>query len=128
MKLVLTKVEREQVLLDILANEGINYLANSGVEMGYSRTHYNKVKKEGDCHEDVLLRILNSGGKLEFVDVEDDGDFSRTLTKESLKQAFTDIKDKEFIGYVLDSLKEQSDAEIGYWLIQYILYGEVVFG
>lgn len=128
MKLVLTKVEREQVLLDILANGGISYLDSSGVEMDYSRTHYKGAKKEGDCHEDVLLRIINSGGKLEFVDVECDGEYSKTLTKESLKQALTSIEDKDFISYVLDSLRGQSDAETGYCLIQYILYGEVIFG
>lgn len=127
MKLVLTKEERDSVLLDILCNGGISYLASLEVELEYSPEHYKGAKKEGDCYEDVLLKIINSGGKLEFVD-QDGGEFSKTLTKESLKQALTNVEDKQFCQLVLDSLNEQSDAETGYNLIQFILYGELIFG
>lgn len=127
MKLVLTKEERDKVLLDILSNGGINYLASSEVDMQYSREHYQGAKKDGDCYEDVLLKIINSGGKLEFID-SDGGEYTKILTKESLKQALTNIEDLHFCKLVLESLNEESDAETGYNLIQFILYGELIFG
>lgn len=127
MKLVLTKEERDKVLLDVLCNGGIGYLGSSEIDMEYSREHYKGVKKEGDNYEDVLLKIINSGGKLEFVDI-DGGEYSKTLTKESLKQALTNIEDKHFCKLVLESLNDESDAETGYCIIQFILYGSIIFG
>lgn len=127
MKLVLTKEERDKVLYDILCNGGLSYLRSSDVTLDYSDEHYKGVRKEGDCFEDVLLKIINSGGKLEFID-HDGGEFTRTLTRESLKQALTNVEDKHFCQLVLESLDEQSDAETGYNLIQFIIYGKLIFG
>ena len=85
MKLSLSKEERDKVLLDILCNGAVGYLASSGVEMEYSDEDYKKHREKGDCYEDVLMKIINSGGKLEFVDTE--GDESKTLTAQSLETA-----------------------------------------
>lgn len=127
MKLILTKEEIDKVFLDILCNGGIGYLASSEVEIEYLQEEYKKVKSDGDCYEDVLLKIINSGGKLFFIDT-DGGEFSRTLSKESLTEALTNIEDLHFCQLVLESLNEQSDAETGYNLIQFILYDNLIFG
>jgi hypothetical protein len=127
MKLVLTKEERDKVLYDILCNGGIGYLASSDVELTYNDKHYKGVRKEGDCYEDVLLKLINSGNKLVFID-HDGGDFSKTLTRETLKQALTNVEDPHFCKLVLESLNGDSDAETGYNLIQFILYGKIIFG
>lgn len=126
MKLSLSKEERDKVLLDILCNGAIGYLASSGVEMEYSDEDYKKERKQGDCYEDVLLKIINSGGKLEFVDTE--GDESKTLTAKSLETALTEIENQDFADYVLTLLKEEGDAETGLCALQFILYDEIIFG
>lgn len=127
MKLVLTQEERDKVLLDILCNGGLDYLRSSDVEMNYSPQDYKKAKQSGDCYEDVLLRIINNGDKLEFVDMDGD-EYSKTLTKELVEQSLTNVEDNHFCQLVLESLNEQSDAETGYNLIQFILYGKLIFG
>jgi len=127
MKLVLTKVEQDKVLLDILCNGAIGFLNSSEITMDYSNELYKSLKQTGDNYEDVLLKIINAGGKLKFIDA-DSGDYSKNLTKESLNEALTNIENIDFCNYVLASLSEQSDAETGFCLIQFILYGELIFG
>jgi len=126
MKLSLSKEEINKVFLDVLCNGAIGFLAQSDVEMTYSDEDYQKVRENGDCYEDVLLKIINTGGKLEFVDTE--GDESKTLTLEVLTKALTNIENQDFADYVLTLLKEEGDAEIGLCVLQYILYDDVIFG
>jgi len=126
MKLSLNKEERNKVILDVLCNGAIGFLEQSGVEMTYSDQDYKKTRVKGDCYEDVLLKILNSGGKLEFIDNE--GDESKTLTDEVLTKALTNIENQDFADYVITLLKEEGDAETGLCVLQFILYDEVIFG
>tara|TARA_R110000782_G_scaffold178772_2_gene269627 strand:+ start:3237 stop:3614 length:378 start_codon:yes stop_codon:yes gene_type:complete len=125
MKVVLNKEEIKEVILDILCNGGLSYLE---FEMDYNEDHYNKVKQQGDSFEDVLYRILEDKGKIKFIDEEYDGDYTKDLTMDLIEIRLSELDDKDFIENILTSLKEESDAETGYSLIQFFLYGEVNLG
>lgn len=126
MKLQLNKEEIKTVILDILCNGGISMLDFLTVD--YSQEHYNKVKSEGDCFEDVLYKILEDGGKLKFIDDEYDGDYDKDLTMDLIEIRLSEIDNSDFIEAVLVSLRGESDALTGYELIQWFLYRESIFG
>jgi len=129
MKLQLTQTEIEAVLLDCFCNGGISELYHSGVEMEIDDNQYQKYQEKGNSYEDNLLNILKGGGKIEFVDVEG-GDESVFLTMELAQQRLSDITDEDVIASVgkMDENNYQADAWDGYNVIQYILYGEIIFG
>jgi hypothetical protein len=126
MKLKLNKEEIKSVILDILCNSGISML--DFITVDYSQEHYHKVKADGDCFEDVLYKILEDGGILEFIDDEYDGDYSRDLTMGLINQRLNEIDSVDFTELITTSLNEESDALTGYELIQWFLYGESIFG
>lgn len=125
MKLALTLGERNKVMLDILCNGAISFLAQSDVDMEYSLVEYKNLKKEGMSYEEVLLELINSGGKLDFIDSE--GEFSSSITSKSLEKCLTNIIDEFLIENVLTLLNESGDAENGLIVLQFILYNEVIF-
>lgn len=126
MKITLNKEEIKAVILDILSNGGVSMLDFLTIE--YDKDHYNKVKQQSDCFEDVLYRILEDKGTLKFIDDEYDGDYNADLTMDLIELRLAELDDKDFIEDILTSLREESDACTGYNLIQWFLYKEVVFG
>lgn len=129
MKLILTKKEIEQVLLDILCS-ALSKTIHSGIQYGYNKENYNKFKKEGNCWEDNLILLLKGGGRIKFVDVEG-GDGEHTfLTLKSATEKLKSISDTNIIAKVKDILSDESnsDAWDAWDILQYILYGEVIYG
>jgi hypothetical protein len=74
------------------------------------------------CYEDVLMRILECGGRIKFVDLE--GDMSTSLTKEKLHENFKYVPQR-----VIDNMNnEHDDAEDADIFLQCILFKEITFG
>jgi len=128
MKITLNKEEIQTVLEDALCNGGLSCLGDSGIELDYKKTDYIEHKETGDCYETVLMKMLNNGKALSFIDEECDGEYSVDLTLKLATERLTDITDKHLSDTVKRMLDEESDAEDGYVLIQFILYNEVIFG
>lgn len=129
MKLQLTETEIDKVLLDIFSNGGLNELNVSGVNFFYNEESYEKFKVNGASYEENLLSLLKNGGRLRFKDFEE-GQETVFLTYNLVKERLSDVTDSgriEEIGLILGE-NYGADAWTGYNLIQFLLYGEVIFG
>lgn len=123
MQVTLTTQESENLFLDALCN-ALGYVSGYGLELEFDNDHYQKVRKEGDCFEDVLMSILRDGGSLTLVDIECDGDYTNTIT-------LKDVHDKVCntpIGHLMHAINETGDADTSDVILQSVFFGEVVFG
>ncbi len=128
MTLNLNPQEIDQVILSILCNGALSFASQSGLDYNYDRSQYNAHKEGNQCHEDVLLAMLKSGGKIEFIDEEGDGDYNKDLTLALATEKLSDIEQGDIYQNVTNIITGEGDAEDDYCVLQYILYGEVIFG
>lgn len=121
MQITLTQEESEQFFLTALCN--LSYVCSGyDLTLVYDFDHYNKVKKTGDCFEDVLLRILKDGGSLALLDNENDDVSSVNLTDvHEWVQQIPAINIANFI-------TENGDANDDDILIQTVFFKEVIYG
>ena len=125
MKLQLTEEEIKAVTLSILCNGALSFAQQSGIDYDFDRKHYNKIKEEcpafNSCYEDILYAMIADGGKIEFIDTEDDdSEYTKDLTMELLKEKLGNIENQAFADEVMTVLNDYS-------VLQYILYDEIVF-
>jgi hypothetical protein len=130
MKLLLTQQEIETVLLDCFCNGGLTELFCSGIDYDYNKAKYEKFRVEGACFEDNLLNLLKGGGRLKFVDVEGGDDETFFLTMASATEKLGEIEDANIIEKVKDILSENGNADAwhGYEILQFVLFGEIIYG
>lgn len=129
MKLELNQREIEAIILDCFCNGGVSELWSSGVYYTYNKKEYEKFAVAGYSYEDNLISLLKGGGEIEFIDEEGGGD-TVSLTMELATSRLKNITDEVVIQSVrnMDENDYQADAWDGYNVIQYILYGEIIFG
>ena len=129
MKLKLTQEEVEAVLLDCFCNGGLDELYSSGVDYSYNKEKYEQFKVVDGCYEDNLISLLKNGGRLKFIDFEGGGDVY-FLTMDSAKEKLSEIENVVIIERVQDILSENgaADAFHGWEILQFILFGEIIFG
>lgn len=125
MQIKLENHESEQMFYNSLCN-GLGYMSGYGLELEYKDTQYNAAKKklQSPCFEDVLMQILRDGGSLTFVDVECDGEYTRSIS-------LADVHDrvqKTPARFLMDMVNEQDDAETADVILQTVFFEEIVFG
>ena len=127
MKMILTNAETLQFIHSALCNGGLNELNMCGVVLDVSDEDYaqarEKLKQEDICMEDVRVQILRSKKPLEFYDRE--GQESLQFTLEDAKKR---LSTEDALEVLLAYKNENDDSETGWQLLQYCLYGEVIFG
>lgn len=130
MKLVLEKEEALKLIHSALCNGGLDELHCSEVELAHSKKDYDEAKAElseagqVDLYfEDVLTQILRSGKALMFFDENDQEEVSFNLD-----QAIENLSKEEALDCINTIKEEQDDAFTGWELLQFCLYGEVIFG
>jgi hypothetical protein len=130
MKLILEKEEALSIIHSALCNGGLSELMFSGVVLNVSDDDYAQAKQElidgrnsGICMEDVWIQILRSGKPLKFFDEEGGEEQEFTLDK-----AVEEMSKEEALDVVICIKEEQDDAYTGADLLQFCLYGEVIFG
>lgn len=129
MTLQLTSQDIQKVLMDVLCNGGVSFLHSSGIDLELDDDIYKKHKQSGDCIEDVMMKMLNSGEAISFVDSEDDdSEYTKDLTLELATERLSNITDEHFLQCVKNVIEDNGDAEDGFAIIQFIIYGEVIFG
>lgn len=131
------------VFLLSTASEGSSWLAFS-----YKKSDYEPLKKEGDCFEDKLAKILLAGKSIEACDYYAEGEHYGNLPYEVLeddaavcyKLTLEDIKTglgKAFSSpnylatYAHDLIEDEGvnlDQPEAESLMQYILFGEEIYG
>lgn len=131
MKIQLTNEEKLQYFHTALCN-GLDWISGYGLYVKYDKDAYNQSAqklKESDlsefaCYEDVLIKMIKDGKKLEFVDEECDGEYTRTI---GINEILSNIE-KTPVRNLLNIHEEQDDAEDADAVIQSVLYGEIIFG
>jgi hypothetical protein len=129
MEVKLSNEESEMYFYNALCN-GLDYISGYGLELevnlGYieaKRTLEAKNELEFRCHEDILMEVLRSGGKLTLIDHENDGEeTSITIEDVHNKVQNTDID------HLMDMVKEQDDACTADVILQTVFFGDVIFG
>ena len=130
MKLNLEQKEIEAVLLDCFCNGGLSELYQSDIDYTYNKAKYEKFAVSGYSYEDNLINLLKGGGRLKFVDMEDE-DNVVFLTMELAQERLTNIENKTVIESILKIVDEDNynaDAWDEYNVLQYLLYNDIIFG
>jgi hypothetical protein len=132
MQIILSNEEKEQVLHTILC-DGLSPLNGCGLDIKYSDKSYAAAKKtwleanpaKSPCQEDIWLQIIKDGN-FTIVDLEGEGEHTKKLTLDMLDS----IKSERVVGLIKNILDEDGDYDAwdAFDILQYILYGELVFG
>lgn len=125
MQIQLTPQESETMFHNALCN-GLGYMSGYGLEFEYSEEQYRaaKTKLQSPCFEDVLMQILRDGGSLTFVDVECDGEYTRSV---SLADVHSRVQQTP-LRFLTDMINEQDDAETADVMLQTVFFEEIIFG
>lgn len=125
MQIQLTPQESETMFHNALCN-GLGYMSGYGLEFEYIEEQYRaaKTKLQSPCFEDVLMQILRDGGSLTFVDVECDGEYTRSV---SLADVHSRVQQTP-LRFLTDMINEQDDAETADVMLQTVFFEEIIFG
>ena len=128
MKLQLTKEEISNAILSALCNGALSDLYSSGIGIGYESSVYRFHKQEGDCYEDVLIRMINAGEPVDLCDLENDGETIGQITLEKAIEFINSTEDEHAIQVIQQLVNEEDDSETGFCFLQFIALGEIVYG
>lgn len=145
MKIILSKEEVLNMVHAALCNGGLSELRMCNVYLNYTDKEYETAKKElkaqieagntdnvytsvvdgsaSICLEDVITQILRGGTPLKFRDEEGGEDIEFSLEK-----AIENLQNENAQDIILEYKNEEDDATTGTELLQFCLYGEVIFG
>jgi hypothetical protein len=131
MKIVLTPAEAEDIFYNSLCNAvGTGYMEGYGLRLQADRSQYKNSREhlerlgKDTCYEDVLMQILRDGGSLTFVDIEGDGDMTRSITMKEVHERVEKIPISNLCN-IHEETDDAADADI---VLQTVFYEEVIFG
>jgi hypothetical protein len=128
MKILLDKNETLEILHNALCN-GLGYLSEYGLQVDITDEEYrtakaNVVQENTICYEDVLIQHIKDGNALRFKDFGG-YDMDGRIT---LEDAIENLGDEDIAHRILEMKNEEDDAETADCILQYCLYGSIVFG
>jgi len=123
--MTLTPQESENFFYNSLCN-GLDYVYGYGLKLNYNDQEYDEAcsKLDSPCFEDVLMQMLRDGKGLTLVDIECDGEYTRTIT---LKEVHERVQDTP-IRHLMDAINENDDAVTADVIIQQVFFQETIFG
>jgi hypothetical protein len=127
MQVLLTSEEIVNVLFKCFCDGGLELLGYSGIKLDYEESDYKAARKalEHPSQEEVYCQMLKENRRLAFVDTENDNEpveLTLTIATENLK------KPEIAEDVVLLAGDGDYDALPCYRVLQFALYGEVVYG
>jgi hypothetical protein len=129
MEIKLSNEESEMYFYNALCN-GLDYISGYGLELevnlGYIEAKCSLIAKnelEFRCHEDILMEVLRSGGKLTLIDHENDGE----ETSITIEDVHNKVQTTPF-DHLMDMVKEQDDACTADVILQTVFFGDVIYG
>jgi len=131
MQIQLTPQESESMFHNALCN-GLGYVDGYGLEFDFNKSDYESAKRNLReaapdsmiCYEDVLMQILREGGELTMVDVECDGEYTRSVSLADVHSRVQQAPAK----FLMDMINEQDDAETADVILQTVFFEEIIFG
>lgn len=131
MNINLTTTESEKFFYNALCNS-LDCLRGYGFQLDYETEDYKQAKinwldknpGETACCEDIYLQMLKDGKTLTFVDVENDGDYTRIITLADVHDRVCKAPSQNLVAMN----NEEDDAGDGDIILQTVLFEEVMFG
>lgn len=130
-KIMLSNESKKEIFYNALCN-GLTYMEGYG--LGLTLSNYAEAKKslieknsKDICFENVLMEILEIGGKLTMYDHDSDGEYTRSITMEDMLNNM-DIACEKYMQQILDTLNEHDDADTADILLQIVFFQDVIFG
>jgi len=132
MEMKLTSEESEEYFYNALCNAlGTGYMKGYGLELTFKDNQYAEAKlsllkkeKQDYCYEDILMEILHNGGVLIFEDIEDDDDYTRSIT---LKDVHDRVQ-KTNVKHLMNMINEEDDVVTADIILQTVFFENVIFG
>jgi len=132
MKIILNKEEAIEIIFNSLCN-GLAYIQGYGLSVNITNADYDKAKQEvmvllDDssvciCVEDILIHHLKKGRRLPFWD--DEGEEESSF---DLEQAIKNLQNEDATHWIMQFKNEEDDAVTADCILQFCLYGEIIFG
>ena len=129
MEMKLSAIESERVFYDALCN-GLYYISGYGLQLDWNDAEYKEAKKQclnemvEPCIEDILYKMLLMGYGLTLIDIECEGEYTRTITIKDVHERVS-LAPAEV---VLEMFREEGDANTADIIIQTVFYKEIIFG
>ena len=127
MKITLTPQESEQMFFDSMCNVfGTGYFDGYGLELDCNEKDYkeSREKLQNPCFEDVLLQMLKDGKTLTLVDIECDGEYTRSITLEDVHNKVCNTP----TNHLMDMINEDGDVVTSDVILQTVFFDEIIFG
>lgn len=130
MKIILTNQECEDLFVNALCLGMIQMLGHD-ISVCYDQKDYARAARKlralnngrSQPFESVLMQILRNGGMIRFVD-EQVEEYSTSITLDTIYSRMPDVPFR----YLSDSILERDDSDTADAILQYIAYGEIIFG
>ena len=129
MKIILEKQESEEIFFNAMCN-GLGYVTGYGLESDVNESDYRKasakLKENGTtpCFEDVLMQVLQDGGSLTLIDIECDGEYTRSITLKDVHEKVSNTP----TNHLMDMINEHDDACTADVVLQTVFFDEIIFG
>jgi len=125
MKITITPEESEEYFLNALCN-GLGEMSGYGLGLDYEQLDYNAAKEKltNPCYEDIIMQILRDGNRLTMVDVEGEGDMTRSICLQDVHERVQNTPHD----YLMDMVNENDDAVTADVILQSVFFSEIVFG
>lgn len=140
MKLLLTDAEIEMLVYNCFVNDGLSEIGHSDIELVFIEEDYTTAKQtwiknnnnSEPCYEDILVQLWTEG-KLHFYDHNEEKkvEFTVSTVKQKLTSVLASKKvNEKAITEVLDILTKEgnADAWTGFNVLQFMLFGEIIYG
>ena len=127
MKIQLTKKESLDFFHSSLCNAiGTGYMNGYGIELQYNSAEYKESRKKlmEPCFEDVLIQMLKDGYKLTMLDIENEGEYTKTIDINTVYERVC----KTPVDHLVDMINEEDDVTTADVILQTVFYNEVIFG
>ena len=130
MKIILEPTEAEDIFYNSLCNIG-NYFNGYGLDFRCDHSQYKDSKEhlqrlgvEVPCYEDILMQVLRDGGQLHCIDIEGEGDMTRSIMLKDIHERVNKVPAKN----LLTIIEENDDVIDADTVLQTVFFEEVIFG
>jgi hypothetical protein len=122
MEIKLNDQEIKDILLSALCNAGHFHYGDMSLKVEARQYAAARLKLQEPCREDVWMQILLDGGRLILVDNEDESlhIFSLEKAKNAIEKLPAEI--------ISDFVEGNDDSDTADWVLEYIMYGEKIYG
>lgn len=125
MKITLTPQESEEYFLNAMCN-GLAYVQRYGLGLDYEQKDYTEAKEKltNPFYVDVFMQILRDGNRLTMVDVEGEGDMTRSICLQDVHERVQNTPHE----HLMDMVDENDDCITADVILQSVFFSDIIFG